>query len=96
MKTRRLIGWNLRRLRAARGVSIEQLAGEADVDESHVARIERATVNPSVDVLDRLAGALGVRFAELVVEPPAGSSPPKPLRSGRKPKAGEASRRRHP
>lgn len=87
MKARKLIGWNLRRLRAERGISIEQLAGEAEVDASHVARIERATVNSSIDVLDRLAAALKVRLADLLIEPPPGSSPPKPLRSGRKRKA---------
>jgi transcriptional regulator with XRE-family HTH domain len=84
MKARRCVGWNLRRLRAERGLSIETLAGEADVDESHVARIERGTVNSSIDVLERLVRVLGVKMHELFVEPTPGTAPPKPLRSGRR------------
>jgi transcriptional regulator with XRE-family HTH domain len=84
MKARRFVGWNLRRIRVAQGFSIESLAGEAEVDESHLARIERGTVNSSVDVLERLVHALDAKLAELFVEPEPGASPPKPLRSGRK------------
>ncbi len=83
---RRLVGWNLRRIRVRRGYSIERLAGDADVDSSHVARIERGTVNSSIDVLDRLAGVLEVRLSDLFRQPPPGAKPPPPLRSGRRPK----------
>jgi transcriptional regulator with XRE-family HTH domain len=87
MEARKLVGWNLRGRRVERGYSIEQLAGEAEVDESHIARIERGTVNSSVDVLARLAKALGVKFGELFKELPVNAKPPKPLKSGRRPKA---------
>jgi transcriptional regulator with XRE-family HTH domain len=86
MKARKFVGWNLRRLRAERGFSIESLAGDAEVDPSHVARIERGTVNPSVDVLERLAHVLRVKLHEFFIEPEPGASPPKPLRSGRRPR----------
>lgn len=86
MKARTIVGWNLRRLRVERGLTMETLAGEADVDPSYVARIERATVNSSIDVLERLAGALGARFADLFVEPTADTVPPRPLRGGRRPR----------
>lgn len=85
-EARRLVGWNLRRFRVRRGYSIEALAGDADVDASHVARIERGTVNSSVDVLERLANTLGVRLGDLFRRQRAGTKPPKPLRSGRRPK----------
>jgi transcriptional regulator with XRE-family HTH domain len=85
MKARRAVGWNVRRLRAERGFSIESLAGEAEVDESHVARIERGTVNPSVDVLERLAQVLKVKLSELFIEPEPGTPPPPTLKRGRKP-----------
>lgn len=86
MKVRKIIGWNVRKIRVSLGYSIEHLAGEAEIDESHVARIERAAVNSSVDVLERLAKALRVKIAELFIEPPPGSPAPKPLKSGRRSK----------
>lgn len=86
MKARRTVGWNLRKLRAERGYTIEGLAGESEVDESHIARIERGTVNSSIDVLERLVQALGVKLVELFVEPAPGAAAPKPLRAGRKAK----------
>lgn len=50
---------NLRRLRVLRGLSQEALAVDAGVDRSYVSRLERNLENPTVAVLDRLAGALG-------------------------------------
>ena len=85
-EARRLVGWNIRRIRVRRGYSIEALAGDANVDASHVARIERGAVNSSLDVLERLAQALEVKLAELFRPHRVGSKPPKPLKSGRRPK----------
>lgn len=86
MNGRTIVGWNLRRLRVERGLTMETLAGDADVDPPYVARIERTTVNASVDVLERLAIVLGVRLADLFVEPAEDASAPKPLRGGRRAK----------
>ncbi len=86
MNGRTIVGWNLRRLRVERGLTMETLAGDADVDPSYVARIERTTVNASVDVLERLVAVLGVRLADLFVEPAEDASAPKPLRGGRRAK----------
>jgi transcriptional regulator with XRE-family HTH domain len=49
----------------AAGLTIETLADEAEIDASYAARIEQATVNPMVDVLERLAKVLR--------EPPTGA-----------------------
>jgi transcriptional regulator with XRE-family HTH domain len=84
MDARRIVGWNIRRLRVAKLLTIEELAGLASVDESFVARLERGQVNVGLDILERLAAVLGVEMVELVVKPPPGSKPPKPLRAGRK------------
>ncbi len=86
MNGRTIVGWNLRRLRVGRGLTMETLAGEADVDPSYVARIERATVNSSIDVLERLTAVLGARLGELFAEPAADATAPKPLRGGRRPR----------
>jgi transcriptional regulator with XRE-family HTH domain len=85
MKGRALVAWNLRRLRVRRGLSQERLAYDAEVDRSYVGGLERKAENPTVDVLDRLAVTLDVPLAELFKKPRTGASPPKPLRSGRRP-----------
>jgi transcriptional regulator with XRE-family HTH domain len=67
-----------------RGLSQERLAFDAGVDRSYTGGLERQEENPTVDVLDRLAKTLGVSIAELFKRPRKGTSPPKPLRSGRR------------
>jgi transcriptional regulator with XRE-family HTH domain len=85
MKARALVAWNLRRIRVNRGISQERLAYDADVDRSYVGGLERQTENPTIDLLDRLAGTLAVPLAEFFVQPPKGAAAPKPLPQGRKP-----------
>lgn len=85
MDIRKVVGRNIRRLRVLQDLSQEKLAVDADIDRTHVSRIERGIENPTVLVLDRIAGALDVDICELLVKPAPGSPPPKPLRSGRRP-----------
>jgi transcriptional regulator with XRE-family HTH domain len=87
MEAKKLVGWNIRRLRVALGLSIEELAGKADVTAPYLGELERGRVNVSVDVLERLAKALEAKMPELFEDVPAGAKPPKPLRAGRRPKA---------
>ena len=84
MEARRIVGWNVRRIRVARGFTIEELADRAGLDASYVARIERAVVNPSIGVVEKLCRALGASLTELVREPARGAGPPRPLRGGRR------------
>jgi len=84
MEGRHLVAWNLRRLRVQPGLSQETLAVDAEVDRSYLGRLERAEENPTVGVLDKLAGALSVHVSELLRKPLAGEPIPKPLRSGRR------------
>jgi transcriptional regulator with XRE-family HTH domain len=79
-----LVVWNLRRIRVKRELSQESLAYEAGVDRSYVGGLERREENPTVDILDRLAKALGVAIGEFFAKPRKGSSPPKSLPSGRR------------
>lgn len=78
------MGWNIRRLRVDRGVTIEALADDADVSSAYLAQLERGEVNAGIDLLARITSALSVTLAELVVLPAPGAKPPKPLRAGRK------------
>jgi len=85
MKAQRLVAWNLRRLRVARGQSQEDLALESEVDRSYMSRLERGVVNPTIGVLEQIAGALDVHISEFFIEPAKGERAPKPLRGGRRP-----------
>ena len=93
MDARKLVGWNVRRLRVAKPFTIEELAHKASVDESFLARLERGEANVGIVILDRLRRALGVKLVDLVVEPAPGEKPPRPLPPGRRPKKSGATRR---
>lgn len=84
MDVRKLVARNLRRLRVNRGVSQEALAVDAEIDRTHVSRIERGVENPTVVVLDRLARALGADIGEMFVVPKPGEPAPKVLPKGRR------------
>jgi transcriptional regulator with XRE-family HTH domain len=87
MKAQALVAWNLRRLRVARGRSQEDLALDAEVDRTYMSRLERGRMNPTVGVLEQIAGALDAHISEFFVEPGVGEAPPKPLRGGRRKRA---------
>jgi len=65
---RRVVARNVRRLRGARSMNQEELADAARLSQSQVSKIETANLNFRLDVVQRLAGALGVRMAELFDE----------------------------
>lgn len=57
----------LRELREKKGLTQEELAFKAKVTPGYVAQLELSMrKNPSLDVVRRLARALGVRLAELL------------------------------
>nr|WP_202379475.1 helix-turn-helix transcriptional regulator [Mesorhizobium sp. 131-2-5] len=84
MDGRTRIAWNLRRIRAAKRISQENLALDAGVDRGTISEIETRKFNPSIDLLDRLATALTVDVGEFLLVPADGSEKPKSLRAGRK------------
>ena len=59
-------GQHLRRLREARGWSMQALADVADVSKPTIYRIETARYSVTLDVLVSLAQALELPLAELV------------------------------
>ena len=63
-----IFGEVLRRHRAERNISQEELAHRADVDRTFVSRLERGIRQPTITTLIGLAQALGVSAAELVRE----------------------------
>jgi transcriptional regulator with XRE-family HTH domain len=84
MKARKLVAWNLRRIRVARDLSQEALGADAGVDRAYVGRLERGLENPTIGLLERLARVMSVPMSELFIQPRAGESPPKPLKGGRR------------
>ncbi|MGL3210545.1 helix-turn-helix domain-containing protein [Bradyrhizobium sp. BR 1433] len=85
MKARALVAWNVLRIRGQRGIPQEQLAYDAQIDRSYMNGIENQKKNPTIDLLERIAGILGVHLSELFIEPPEGAPPPRALPRGRRP-----------
>lgn len=69
MDIREVLARNLRRYRREKGFSQEELAHLANIDRTYVSSLERRVYAAGIDVLDRLAVALGVRAADLLIPP---------------------------
>lgn len=62
----RAFGEVVRALREERGVAQDKFALMADVDRSYYGKLERGERQPSLALLLRIAGALGIAGGELV------------------------------
>jgi transcriptional regulator with XRE-family HTH domain len=58
-------GENLRKLRKKHGMTMMELAFEADIEYSQVAKIERGLINTTISTAYNLAMALGINQHEL-------------------------------
>ncbi len=72
VNARDLLAANLKRLRAERAWSQEQLAHEAGLHRTFVAHVERKMRNISINNIERLVVALGVTPSFLLAESEAG------------------------
>ena len=61
---------NLRRFRHAKGISQEDLAYEADVNRTDLSKLEKGVSYPGLEIIAKLADALEVEPAELIMLPP--------------------------
>jgi DNA-binding XRE family transcriptional regulator len=66
-KTTHEVGATIRRLREARGLTQGQLAGAIGMMRSNISRIEAAKHRPTLETLERIAKALKVPVADLIV-----------------------------
>ena len=66
MDVRERVGLNLRRLRREKGLSQEELADLASIHQTYLSGVERGKRNPTITVLQRIAGALGADIQDLV------------------------------
>jgi transcriptional regulator with XRE-family HTH domain len=65
-QTKRFMARNIRRMRQEKSWSQHDLAGEAGVRQALISSLEVATANPTLDSLEKVAGALNVSVAELL------------------------------
>ena len=66
---RKRLGLNLKRLRSGKGWSQERLAFEAGIHRTYISDLERASRNPSLLLLERLAVPLDVPPSALIADP---------------------------
>jgi transcriptional regulator with XRE-family HTH domain len=59
------IGANIRSLRMSKGLTIEKLAAEANMEYTQLSRIELGQINTSLFQIFKIAEALGFKICEL-------------------------------
>jgi transcriptional regulator with XRE-family HTH domain len=69
------IGARVREFRAAKGLTLDDLAASSGVSRAMLSRIERAQSSATAQLLVRLCGGLGVTLSDLVAAAPAAPSP---------------------
>lgn len=66
LTSREIFARNLRRARRLKDITQESLALDAGVPRGYLSRVERGTINISMDNADALARAIGVPLHDLV------------------------------
>ena len=61
-------GNKLKELRTLKGLTLQELAFEAEMEISQVHRVEKGKINPTLATLVALSKGLGITLAELVGE----------------------------
>ena len=66
MDMRKLVGDNVARIRAKRGLTQEQLANLSGFSQQYISGLETGKRNPTIVTIYELANALGIDFRELL------------------------------
>ena len=61
----KIVGNRIRIIRNEKGLSQEELAHKANIDPSHLGRLERGERNPSLVSLEQVVNALEITFEDL-------------------------------
>ncbi|NJM28809.1 MAG: helix-turn-helix transcriptional regulator [Rhizobiales bacterium] len=69
MKLRQVVARNLRILRKQKGLTQEALADQAQINRNYVGQIEREEKSPTIDMIEKLAIALGVDAVAFLTRP---------------------------
>ena len=60
------LGQQLRAIRREQSLSLEQVARKADISIGSLSQIERGMTSPTVNMLNRISGALNISLGELL------------------------------
>ncbi|WP_170335516.1 helix-turn-helix domain-containing protein [Ruegeria arenilitoris] len=66
MDVRDRLSGNMRRLRRSKDWSQEELAHQSGIHRTYISDLERGARNPTIEVVDKIAVALGVPCGELL------------------------------
>lgn len=61
-----MLGNNIREVRKQKQLTQEELADKAHLDYSYINQIENGKRNPSMDAVERIAKALGIKTKDLI------------------------------
>lgn len=61
-----LLGENIKRLRAEKGISQRELARRIDMSGQMISKIEKAETSPSIETLSKIANTLDVSINDLI------------------------------
>ena len=65
MTINKQLGYRIRYLRQQKGLSIESLALEAEINRNYLGDLERGTRNPTLVILNKIAKALDIDLSVL-------------------------------
>jgi transcriptional regulator with XRE-family HTH domain len=77
MDLRQVFASNLRRLRAEKGLSQEELAHRAEINRGYVSTLENCETYVGLEILGRLADVLEVEGSDLLRKPARRAARPK-------------------
>lgn len=66
MDIKKMLGLNIRALREKKGWSQEELAERSGLHRTYISGLERGIRNPTIDTVDIIATALGVKLGDLL------------------------------
>ncbi|HEX7343167.1 MAG TPA: helix-turn-helix domain-containing protein [bacterium] len=69
------IGHNIRQARVVARLSQEELAGAAGINRTYLSQLENGHSSPTLDVLGKIARALGMSPTELLADKPSAREP---------------------
>jgi transcriptional regulator with XRE-family HTH domain len=83
MDAKTIFGWNLRKIRVAKGFTQEKLANNTGIDRAYLGRGENGKENITIGFIDRVATDLQVEIEELFKRPAPDETMPNNLKAGR-------------
>lgn len=60
------LGQNIKRIREGRGMSQGDISRKLDMDRGYISSVENGRKNPTIETLDKIAGALGISVHDLI------------------------------